>query len=281
MSSDEEAAFLKFHKVASARKMDLAMRGLPVKNAAIEDLYGQAKLMPEAAWDEFLRCEFPSPRQNDDLTSRPLMRMTDRLGLTFHGDSDLDIDAIMDAGETFIEVCRVFGGPFAALTVHEARMNLDKIKEGMREVGAAGSSLKSVLFSEVRSGMHGAGGVLKDPSAAMGILWLIRFIAFWEEICSLRSKLQPPADAATPLRGTVEDAYSRCLQPYHGWVTQKAFEMAFHASPTWEEVLPYFADSPDVFREDVKAFTRVSQGLQDRVMSALRELDLVDIRKSV
>jgi hypothetical protein len=30
--------------------------------------------------------------------------------------------------------------------------------------------------------MHAKGGVLKDPSAAMGVLWIGRFVAFWEEV---------------------------------------------------------------------------------------------------
>ena len=38
---------------------------------------------------------------------------------------------------------------------------------------------------------HGKGGLLQDPSAAMGVLWIARFIAFWEEVCA-RAAHKPP-----------------------------------------------------------------------------------------
>ena len=151
----------------------------------------------------------------------------------------------------------------------------------MRTVGANGGSLKGLLSTEARKGLHGAGGVLKDPSAAMGILWLVRFIAFWEQVCKLRANLLATEASSTSLQTTVEEAYKQCLLPYHGWVTQKAFQMAFQASPTWESVLPYFADSDDVFRQDVDGFVLASQELKLRVMAALSQFDLVDVRKSV
>ena len=36
-----------------------------------------------------------------------------------------------------------------------------------------------MLDEEVSSGMHSPGGVLADPSAAIGLLWARRGLAFW------------------------------------------------------------------------------------------------------
>ena len=39
----DEAKFLEFHALASQRKMDLAMRGLPVPNFSIDELFEEAE----------------------------------------------------------------------------------------------------------------------------------------------------------------------------------------------------------------------------------------------
>lgn len=283
-----------FHKAASARKMDLVLRGLPCANATIDDLFElKAKALPESAWDAFLREEFPSPRaapsaaaaaavaadNNGGASSRPMVKIADQIRRALHGDDDVDLDAILDTGAIFVEICDSFGGgPFSQLSVKEARTNLEKIECGIKEMQAKGASMRSLLKKEASSGIHSAGGVLKDPSAAMGLLWLMRFLAFWEEICLMRVS---DAEHATPLSATVETAYKQQLLPYHGWVTQKAFEVALQAAPTWQSVRPYFAPTDEAFSADVAGFVGLSQSLQGRVMAALRELDLVDVRTTV
>ena len=52
----------------------------------------------------------------------------------------------------------------------------------------------------------GKGGMIKDPSAAMGVLWIARFIQFWQEICILRAAPAPPSGEYIPLKLTIDGA---------------------------------------------------------------------------
>ena len=287
-----EDLFLQFHALASQRKMDLAMRGLDVPNLSIDELFEQAEKtkLPAAAWDGFLRQQLPSPRSDAPAYAeqpgaapadgRRLRKVASVFSECCHGEDDVDVHALVEAGRAFVAMLEGVGG-FAALSVQEASNNLSKITAGMAAVGARGGSMLSILRAEVQSGIHGAGGLLKDPSAAMGVLWICRFLTFWEEVCLMRAQPPPPDGEVVSLRMTIDGAYKHTLLPYHGWVTEKAFEVAAAAAPDWADVRPHFAPSDAFFAEDAGAFVRASQRLLPRIMAALTRLDLVDTRKSV
>ena len=62
--TDEEKLYVKFHEVATARKLALASRGFEVQNVFIDTLYDAAvkASVPPSEWGEFVRFEIPSPR---------------------------------------------------------------------------------------------------------------------------------------------------------------------------------------------------------------------------
>mmetsp|Transcript_52351 Transcript_52351/g.135679 ORF Transcript_52351/g.135679 Transcript_52351/m.135679 type:complete len:804 (+) Transcript_52351:124-2535(+) len=66
--SEEERRYVKFHEVATARKLTLASRGYEVMNTFIDELYDAANnaTVPEKEWGEFLRIQLPSPRSAED-----------------------------------------------------------------------------------------------------------------------------------------------------------------------------------------------------------------------
>jgi len=97
----------------------------------------------------------------------------------------------------------------------------------------------------------------------------------------MRAQPAPPDGAPVSLRTTIEGAYRHALLPYHGWVTEKAFEVAVTTAPEWHEVRAVFAPSDAAFREDVAVFVQASQAVLRRINAALTRLDLVDTRKSV
>ena len=74
---------------------------------------------------------------------------------------------------------------------------------------------------------------------------------------------------------------SATLLPWHGWVTQKSFEVAVNAAPDWADVLPVLAPTHAEFKADVDEWVRTSQKLLGRVTGVLRALDLEDVRKTV
>ena len=292
MAESDEETFLRFHQVASARKMDLAMRGLDVPNLAIDELYELAtkQQLPEPSWDGFILDKFPSPRDESaeraasemEAEQRRLKNIGDRIARSCHGDDDVDVGALVEVVHAFVKMLEVGSlGAFGTLTRQEALSNLHKLTAGCTAAGATGGSLLGVLRAEKRNGIHGAGGVLKDPSAAMGVLWIARFLGFWEEIVLMRAQPPPPDGSLVTLRTTIEGAYQHTLLPYHGWMTEKAFQAAVMASPEWEAVRPDFAPTEELYREDVGTFVAASQPLLKRINAALTQLDLFDTRKSV
>ena len=97
----------------------------------------------------------------------------------------------------------------------------------------------------------------------------------------MRAQPPPPDGTVLSLKTTIDGAYRHTLLPFHGWVTEQAFQVAVAAAPEWEEVRPYFAPSDAAFAEDVAAFVKASQNMLRRIDAALARLDLVDTRKSV
>ena len=91
----------------------------------------------------------------------------------------------------------------------------------------------------------------------------------------------PPDGSEITLAMTIDGAYRHTLLPYHGWMTEKAFEVAVAAAPGWPDVRHAFAPSDDDFRNDVAVFVQATHEPLKRVNGALEMLDLVDIRKSV
>jgi hypothetical protein len=149
-TTPEEETFLAFHQLASRRKMDLAMRGLTVPNCSIDEMFedAQKQRLPESAWSSFLRQQLPSPRDepasSDALESGAaaddcvgLRRIAELLDGCCHGQDDVDVGALVQAGTAFVKVIEGVGA-FAALSLQEARANLKKILEGAREVGFRG-----------------------------------------------------------------------------------------------------------------------------------------------
>jgi hypothetical protein len=65
--TDEEQAYMRFHEIATDRKLALASRGFEVQNVFIDTLYDLAlkEGVPQGEWGEFCRLQLPSPRLDD------------------------------------------------------------------------------------------------------------------------------------------------------------------------------------------------------------------------
>ena len=102
-------------------------------------------------------------------------------------------------------------------------------------------------------------------------MWLCRFLNFWEELCKLRAAAG--AETAT-FKEHLEAAYKESLLPFHGWVTQRAFEVAVQAAPEWSAVLPLFAPTEAEFRTDALSWCEAAHGLIARINATLDALGL-------
>jgi hypothetical protein len=92
-------------------------------------------------------------------------------------------------------------------------------------------TISALLEYEKAMGIHGPHGTLKDPSAAVGILWIRRSLSFQSRM--YKSLLKPGMD---PKDATMA-AYQTELQPYHGWALQQLYKLSLqYASPSRREM---------------------------------------------
>jgi hypothetical protein len=119
------------------------------------------------------------------------------------------------------------GGTALKLVAKDMESNLQKAETLHRLLQSQnkGKDLSSMLEIEREQGIHD-GNVLHDPSAAMGLLWIRRSLAFQMDLYSslLPSSTQSPAQAAM-------DAYNKHLLPFHGWMLQKVFPLSLSQMP--------------------------------------------------
>ena len=73
------------------------------------------------------------------------------------------------------------------------RQCMEKVEKARRELKKDSDSklkkVKELLKLEGTKGIHKKGGVLADPSAAMGLLWLRRGLEFWADVFEQEAKI--------------------------------------------------------------------------------------------
>lgn len=99
------------------------------------------------------------------------------------------------------------------------------------------ATLLGLLESEVQAGMHRPGGrgeprVLKDPSAAIALVWVRRSLAFQTSLLGTLAE-----DRASTLAAVAGEAYKSHLERYHTWILKSTFRMGLSAMPSRAEFL--------------------------------------------
>ncbi len=136
----------------------------------------------------------------------------------------------MDTAQ-LIKACRAHlifmksGGSSLRLVAKDLESNLQKAEKPFKKSPTHGKTLSSLLESERDAGIH-RGSMLKEHSAAMGLLWIRRSLAFQLDLYSslIAQDGSHPRDAA-------RDAYIKHLSPYHGWMLQKVFPASLSQMP--------------------------------------------------
>ena len=84
--------------------------------------------------------------------------------------------------------------------------------------------MRGLLELERDSGIHGAGGVLADPSAAMAILWLRRSMDFMVgvQVGPPNSMLANRMLASSMLAGRAREGVCRRRDAMHAWCDARA-----------------------------------------------------------
>jgi len=141
-----------------------------------------------------------------------------------------------------IKACRAHlifmksGGSSLRLVAKDLESNLQKAEKPFKNSPKQGKTLSSLLASERESGIH-QGNILKEQSAAMGLLWIRRSLAFQLDLyASLIAEDGPhPRDAAYK-------AYERHLSPYHGWALRKVFPASLSQMPDRQTFIAKFGE---------------------------------------
>ena len=115
-------------------------------------------------------------------------------------DADIDVNQFLRACRHYTRVLEKIG-PFTMLSVRETHSNLSKIETTYLLDPVRFRSMVTMLEEEVSSAMHSPGGVLADPSAAIGLLWARRGLSFWislfrphvERHCELKKQREAAA----------------------------------------------------------------------------------------
>jgi hypothetical protein len=117
------------------------------------------------------------------------------------------------------------GGAALRIVAKDLEANLNKAESLFEKRPKDGKYLASLLEVERNSGIHD-GNMLKEDSAAMGLLWIRRSLAFQKDLYAslIPAKGRHPKDAAV-------QAYDKTLSPYHGWLLQKIFPASLSQMP--------------------------------------------------
>ena len=143
------------------------------------------------------------------VSQRPLRRSARAFSECSQG-SDINVPRFLRAAKAYCDLVSRFGR-FAVPSAGEISRCIVKVEQAAAQLaknGTKGNSMKALLQAEVALGLHGPGGVLADPSAAMGLLWTRRGIAFWLDV------FQQQIKKSASLKGQMASAYEHTRAPH-------------------------------------------------------------------
>mmetsp|Transcript_5641 Transcript_5641/g.14944 ORF Transcript_5641/g.14944 Transcript_5641/m.14944 type:complete len:356 (+) Transcript_5641:74-1141(+) len=189
------------------------------------------------------------------------------------GEADLDLDLMAKGVRPMILALEALGA-WTFIAVREMHSNLQKIEQS-----GAYSSLSDVsprlmtdlLDAEVKADIHSSGGMIAQPSAAEGLLWLYRFLLLWREMWR---EPRPPT-----FKEAIDLAYQNSIRDYHSWLVQNTFNVAVSTVPSWAEARDAL-DELDVAGEAglLRSIAALDPVLS-RMEAAIKQRDLWDIRQ--
>lgn len=168
-----------------------------------------------------------------DLRSSKLDEVIRSFASVIQGDN-IDTAQLLKACRAHLALMQS-GGAALCIVAKDLESNLLKAEALFKKEPMQCKHLTSLLEMERKSGQHN-GNVLQDPSAAMGLLWIRRSLAFQSDLyASLTSEGSNPRDAAM-------DSYSKHLSPYHGWMLRTVFPASLTQMPGRETFISKFGE---------------------------------------
>ena len=206
------------------------------------------------------------------------------LGKGKPGEETIQVEALLEAFGHTLVIGAAFG-PLLSLGVKNDESNTEKARRAWRDLEAAEPSrrlttLRELLEAERATGIHRAGGVLADPSAAIALVWLRRSLAFQNAVFAGMVE-----DRASLVSTLARDAYQTHLEHFHNFWLKNTFRAGLSAMPKREDFLQRLSPNmPDEEREQL-VYAEMSElvEVQMRVCAAcsklMIDLDLEDLRR--
>lgn len=225
-----------------------------------------------------------------DLRSSKLDEVIRTFAKVFDG-NDIDTAKLLKACHAHLELMKI-GGAALCLVAKDLESNLRKAEALFAKCPRECGTLASLLALERERGIHD-GNVLGESSAAMGLLWIRRSLAFQSRLFELslvpsggndddeRGRRRHPKDAAY-------DSYEEHLSPYHGWMLRRVFPASLSQMPHRDVFLSKFGEveMDDLDDEVESKIVRKLRALIGTLEPLLRkwkesfvEFDLEDIRR--
>ena len=156
---------------------------------------------------------------------------------------ELVVEPMLEAFSTATQLGEVFG-PLLALAVKNDESNGDKVRAAWGTLGADDpgrvASLRGLLEAERATGIHKAGGVLADPSAAIALLWMRRTLTFTNAL--LEGTLS--AGATGNMVNVAKEAYKTHLEAFHSWWLKNTFRVGLNGMPNREDLFQVWRLAP-------------------------------------
>mmetsp|Transcript_3146 Transcript_3146/g.6953 ORF Transcript_3146/g.6953 Transcript_3146/m.6953 type:complete len:353 (+) Transcript_3146:219-1277(+) len=195
---------------------------------------------------------------------------------------DVDTAQLLKACRAHLILMKT-GGSAMRVVAKDMEGNLNKAEALFKKLPREGKSLASLLENERESGIHD-GNMLKNASAAMGLLWIRRSLAFQLDLYSSLIPIngQHPKDAAM-------DAYYKTLSPYHGWLLQKAFPLSLSQMPDRQAFIAKFGgtevdDLDEAYEKEIvkklKTLVATWEPIINTWSEEFQRLDLEDTRRA-
>ena len=242
-----------------------------------------------------------------DLRSSRLDEVIRAFARAFDSGPGRDVDAgrLLRAIRAHLDLMRSVGGSALCLVARDLENNLRKAEAVyLRSPPGEYGTLSSLLERERdEAGVHD-GSSLGEASAAMGLLWIRRSLAFQSHLFESLIP-SPPEDGSSSggdgegtggggggrarhPRDAAHEAYRLHLAPYHGWMLRAAFPASLSQMPRREVFLSKFGEvEPEDLDRDaeykiVRKLGALVSTLEPLLMlwrESFERLDLEDTRR--
>ena len=235
------------------------------------------------AWRAALR----DPRDREDKDTESEYESSDVYGSAV--EVEIRVEPMLEAFISSLQILETFG-PLLSLAVKNDTANCEKVRAAWEVLSSAGdaqrcSTLRGLLEAERASGIHKAGGVLADPSAAIALVWMRRSLEFQNGVLDGMH-----SDRASVLSNVAREAYKTHLEGFHNFWLKNTFRAGLSAMPGREDfvqrLLPLHDDGRPPEERITQCYAEVADlvEVQQKVIATMRtlfvELDLEDNRKA-